>query len=166
MKPVELLIIVFGAAGGAELYIDNVKELQQTKRLHLLDVILVSRDNMGDVEIQETAEVEAGEGASAGALAGALVGLLGGPLGSLLGAAAGAAIGGITADQIDLGIPEGIRNALVDRLKPGTSAVLTLIEQEQVSTLKGLAIPQEQIGKVEYYEIPLGSDIVEKLKRK
>src|SRR5512145_2536935 len=98
MKPVELLIIVFGAAAGAELYLGNVKELQQKKRLHLLDVVLVSKDSMGEVEIHETAEVEAGEGASAGALTGALVGLLGGPLGSLLGAAAGAAIGGITAD--------------------------------------------------------------------
>jgi uncharacterized membrane protein len=166
MKSVELLIIAFGAAAGAELYLENVKELQQSKRLHLMDVILVSKDSMGEVEVHETAEVEAGEGASAGALAGALIGLIGGPLGSLLGAALGGALGGITADQVDLGIPEDIRKSLTDRLKPGTSALLTLVEPEQVSTLKGLAIPQEQITEVEYYEIPLGGDVVEKLKRK
>ncbi|MBI5958329.1 MAG: DUF1269 domain-containing protein [Chloroflexi bacterium] len=138
MSKAELVIVVFGAAGGAELYFENVNKLPAETQIPLLDAVIVTKDAFGNTTITETVDVDSTEGAVAGAAAGALVGLLGGPLGVAIGAAAGAVVGGAAADQIDLGVPTQALDVVCERMKARTSAFLTLVDPVYIPALEGV----------------------------
>lgn len=161
MAQFELDIIVFKAASGARLYFDNLQALQN-EGLTILDAALLSKDSLGKVSIDETQDLDAGQGSLFGAVSGALVGFLGGPLGALFGMAAGAAIGGTAAESMDTGVPDAAVNVIRDKLSPGSSALLLVVEREWGSRLKAL-IPEED---TDFLQIALTDEATEKLKTK
>ncbi len=72
--------------------------------------------------------MQTGRGALFGAITGGIIGLLGGPVGVIVGAAAGAATGGAAAHWIDMGFDNDDLKSLRDSLRPGSSALVVLIE--------------------------------------
>ena len=67
---------------------------------------------------------------------GGVIGLIGGPAGVALGGAAGAAVGGITAKLFDAGIPDERLEEIGSALKPGTSAIIAIIEHKWVAEVE------------------------------
>jgi uncharacterized membrane protein len=96
---------------------------------------VITQDEDGDVHYSETDDMTTGTGAGWGALVGGVIGILGGPLGIVSAADAGALIGSI-ASHGDAGFSDDSLKQLGTALKPGTSAVITISNQDFLETLR------------------------------
>lgn len=134
--PVELIVAAFQDEGGAE---EALKELNLAKKEHLIsiaDAAVIRRDSNNKVHIKDVRDVGGGKGAVAGAVIGTAIALLSGPAGIIVGGAVGALVGGLTAKAVDTGLPNKRLKELSEALKPGTSAIVAVIEHRWVTELE------------------------------
>ena len=130
--PVSLLVYAYNEEDKADKVLEALKELDKTGIIAVLNAAVLVMDKDGKVKWRETEDVDAKRGAIFGAIAGGLVGLLGGPAGVIVGAAAGAAAGGVAAHKIDMGFSDEYLKEIQSSLKPGSSAIIALVEHEWV----------------------------------
>jgi uncharacterized membrane protein len=130
--PVSLLVYAYNEQDKADQVLKALKELDKTGIIAVLNAAVLVMDKDGKVRLKETEDVDAKRGALFGAIAGGLIGLLGGPAGVIVGAAAGAATGGVAAHNIDMGFADEYLREIQSSLKPGTSAIIALVEHEWV----------------------------------
>lgn len=130
--PVSLLVYAYNEYDKADKVLKALKELDKTGVIAVLNAAVLAMDKDGKVKLRETQDVDAKRGAIFGAIAGGLVGLLGGPAGVIVGAAAGAATGGVAAHKIDMGFSDEYLQDIQQSLKPGSSAIIALVEHEWV----------------------------------
>jgi uncharacterized membrane protein len=133
----QMLAKIYDSTGGAKEAYQQWKQLwdKQSTRFIYSAAVLVQDEN-GKFSFSETADVDKRHGRLFGALAGGLVGLVGGPVGLVVGALAGAGVGGFTADKIDRGLSNHFLEAFTERLKPGSSALIVLIDSEGVTAIE------------------------------
>jgi uncharacterized membrane protein len=126
----EMIVVAFDNENEADRVLDSLREMQSMAILDLKNAAVIVRGSSGEVRIKETSDFDTKQGALGGAAAGAVLGLLGGGFlrGALLGAAGGAAAGKF----IDLGLEDDFLKEIGDNLGPGTSAVVALVDFEQV----------------------------------
>ena len=112
----------------AEKDFDQLTQLAKDKKIKTEGMILVQNDMEGKVSVTETGDHLGRKGMGWGGGVGLLVGLAAPPLlGAVaVGAAAGGLIGKFTRKKMKSGIEEG----LGDKLKPGTAAIITIIEEK------------------------------------
>lgn len=165
MEQIDVIIITFRAAGGAELFYQNLQELQSDEKIEILDAVLVSKDSLNKLSVTETQDLEGGKGALAGAAAGGLLGLLGGPVGGIIGIVAGATTGGLTAEEFDFGIPEDMVEDFENALVPESSALLTLLDHSDAETIKTLLGTVPLFENAQVFQHPIGSGVVDKIKK-
>ena len=96
---------------------------------------VLRRDQKDKLHIKELKDWGGGKGAVFGGALGAVVGVLAGP-GALAVGAAGALIGGLAAKLRDSGFSDARLKAVGDSLKPGTSAIVAVIEHKRVAQLQ------------------------------
>jgi len=128
MNQIDLLIFVFPDEGNANQALEKLKALKKEQVISIINAAVIIRDKDGKVKARETDDPGGKRGAVFGMITGAVVGLLGGPVGAVIGAAAGAATGGIAAKKIDMGISNEQLEEVASQLKPGTSAIVAVIE--------------------------------------
>lgn len=126
----EMMVIAFDNEYEAEQVLDSLKTMESMNVVDLKNGAVIIRSESGQVKINETSDFDVKQGAIGGAAAGAVLGLLGGSLlrGAILGAAGGAAAGKF----VDLGLEDDFLKEVGDNLGPGTSAVVALVDFEQV----------------------------------
>jgi len=126
----EMMVVAFEDEHQAGQVLDALKQLDKLEIVDLKSAALIVREGSGDVRIKETRDFDARQGAIGGALAGGVLGLLRGGLikGAILGAAGGAAAGKF----IDLGLDDDFLKEIGDNLGPGSSAIVALVDFEQV----------------------------------
>ena len=124
----ELLVFAFEKEDSAAVALAELREWQKDGIVKIVNAAVLSRNRDGEIRVRETADPEPGKSALIGAVAGALIGLLAGPAGVAVGAAAGAGAGSLAAHKIDLGIPNDQLEEIAEKLLPGTSAIIALIE--------------------------------------
>jgi uncharacterized membrane protein len=129
MDSMELMLAVFPASAPAEAALAELHAQARRKLLPLLNAALLVKDAQGRTRRVERGDVTATGGALAGAASGALVGLLAGPGGALLGALIGALTGGAAAARLDLGFANPFLDEIKVALRPGTAAVLLLVDE-------------------------------------
>ena len=134
--PVQLVVAAFQDENGADEALKELKQAKREKLIGIVDAAVIRRDENDKVHIKETEDVGGGKGAVAGGLFGAAIGLLGGPAGVILAGATGALVGGLAAKKIDMGISNDRLKELGDGLKPGTSAIVAIIEHKWVAELE------------------------------
>jgi uncharacterized membrane protein len=133
---IELVVVVFDEPGGAKEALKLLKQLERRKEIVALrNVAVLVRDEQGQTSLSETQDVDAKHGAIFGAITGGLVGLVGGPIGAIVGAAAGAATGRATAKRVDSGFSNKYLQDIQDKLQPGSSALVALIEHKWASSV-------------------------------
>jgi len=137
MSSTELLVFVFQEEASAGVALAELREWAVEGSVEIVEAAILVRDDEGEVNVKETADPEPGKGALAGAAAGALIGLLAGPAGVVVGAAAGAGAGALAAHQIDLGIANEALAEMATELRPGTSAILVLVEHPWTGQVAG-----------------------------
>lgn len=133
--PIELIVAAFQDEHGAE---EALKELKAAKKEHLIkidDAAVIRKDAKGKVHIKETADMGGGKGAAIGGVVGAAIGILTGGVGLVL-AGAGALVGGLAAKLRDSGFDDNRLKTVGDSLKPGSSAIVAVIEHKWVQELE------------------------------
>lgn len=136
----ELLVLTFGSTDTADAALRELKAGLSRRAVEILNVAVIAKDARGAVHVRETEDVNARHGTVFGAITGALIGLIGGPVGAIVGAAAGAAAGGISAKLLDFGFPDDYLRQAQERLQPGTSALLVLVDGDKAdAVLQALA---------------------------
>lgn len=133
--PVELIVAAFQTENGAD---NALKSLQAAKKQHLIAIqnaAVIRRDANNKLHISETADWGGGKGAAVGAIVGGVIGIIFPP--SLLATGMiGAAIGGLAAKLRDSGFRDDNLKEIGSALKPGTSAIVAVVEHTWVADLE------------------------------
>jgi uncharacterized membrane protein len=142
---VELVAKVFDKAEEADAALKSLKELEKKGTLKIRNAAILVKGNDGRLVLNETRDVDAKGGRLFGAVTGGLIGLLGGPVGVIVGAAAGAGVGGLAARKIDMGFSDEFLATFEERLQPGNSALILLVEGESAEVLSDAWADQEGV---------------------
>jgi uncharacterized membrane protein/uncharacterized protein YrrD len=126
---VEMVVLISESDATAKEALEGITKAAKQDELKVHNAAILVKDGEGNVSITETEDISSGHGALFGALTGGLAGLLGGPVGVVVGAAAGAVTGGLAARWIDMGISDEYLSGLGESLKPGSSALVILVDQ-------------------------------------
>ncbi len=133
--PVELIVAAFQTEQGAD---EALKQLQAAKKQHLIAIqnaAVIRRDKNNKLHISETADWSGGKGAAVGAIVGGVIGIIFPP--SILAAGAiGAGIGALGAKLRDSGFRDDNLKEIGSALKPGTSAIVAVVEHTWVADLE------------------------------
>ena len=122
----QLVTICFETEERAFEFRAKLIELQREYLLEMVDVVIVSKNADGKVQLHQAANLTA-VGAVNGAFWGSLIGLL--FMSPLLGAAVGAGAGALSGSTTDVGINDDFMKQLGETLVDGTAAVFVLIRR-------------------------------------
>jgi len=142
---VELVAKIFDELEEADEALKSLKELQKKGTLKVQNAAVLVKDEDGKTSIRETGDLDVRGGRLFGAVTGGLIGLLGGPVGIVVGAAAGAGVGGLAAKRIDTGFSDEFLATFQERLQPGSSALIVLVERESAEVLSEAWADQEGV---------------------
>jgi uncharacterized membrane protein len=125
--PLQAIVAAFPTEQGAS---DVLKELKGIDRdtMKVREAAVLVRTADDKLEIRESHHL--GRGAVVGGVAGAVVGLITGPIGWVT--VGGAAVGALAARLRDSGFPDERLRQIGEGLKPGTSALVAIVEHRWV----------------------------------
>jgi uncharacterized membrane protein len=161
--PIQLVAAAFRDPNGADQVLQALKDAQSAGLVKIDNVAVLTKDGEGNLHIKEPSDWGGGKGAIVGGVTGAAVGLLAGPVGWAAGL--GALIGGLAAKARDSGFPDGRLRTLGESLRPGTSALVAVVEHRWVATLEkelaeaGAQTLTEEIGADIARELDAGRDV-------
>jgi uncharacterized membrane protein len=131
--PVQMLIVEFDNTGFKGEILPELTRLREAGLIRLIDLLIVAKDDDGNVAAVEATDLDLDEAMEFGAIAGALIGLgADGEEGLEAGAVAGAAL---AADGSVLA-GEGQEWYVADAIPPGTTAAIALLEHVWASPLR------------------------------
>jgi uncharacterized membrane protein len=115
---------------------DNPKKAHEALRalkdvegaINMRNAAVLVKDESGKTTVEETGDVSAKGGAFWGGVVGGFVGIVGGLAGIVVGIVAGAVVGSIVARLIDRGLPDDFLKALLNYMKPNSSAILIVVD--------------------------------------
>ena len=125
--PTAMFVVSFADESDADDVLEALRQLDDQRLLALGDAAVIRCGSDGDIDIEETADMDTKEGAIAGAAAGGLLGLLTGK-GLIGGALLGAGGGALAAKGTDLGLDDDFLKTVGERLEPGSSAIVATVE--------------------------------------
>jgi uncharacterized membrane protein/sporulation protein YlmC with PRC-barrel domain len=134
-RTMELVAFVYDSPKKTEETLQFIKELDQRGTVQIVNLATMSKDKDGKVTYKDTKDLDLKHGRLFGAIAGGLIGIVGGPVGMVVGAAAGAAAGGVTSRLTDFGFSDDLLKLFNDKMKPGNSAILVMLESNFVQPL-------------------------------
>lgn len=131
--PTSFLAVVFASSDAAQDALADIRRWGSDTDVALRDLAVVSRTVRGEIELDQSRDVSAGDGlvgvGTAGLVAGLLLGL---PIGgALLGLAGGAALG-----LRDTGIPDSRMRKLGEDLQPGQAVLCVLADADAPGLLR------------------------------
>ena len=133
--PVQVVIAAFEEERAADEVLSQLKEAKWAGLIGIQNAAVLRRDKKDKLHIKELKDWGGGKGAAFGGTLGAIVGVLTGP-GILVAGAAGALIGGLAAKLRDSGFSDERLKTVGASLKPGTSAIIAVIEHKWVAELE------------------------------
>ena len=154
----EMIVVAFDDEYRAEDVQNTLKQLEGKAIVDLKSAAVVTRDASGQVQIKETSDFDARQGAIGGAVAGGVLSLLGGGL--LKGVVLGAAGGAVAAKVIDLGLDDDFLEEIGDNLATSSSAVVALVDFDHVDQAME-ELEQFEGGTILHHT--LSADVYEKL---
>jgi uncharacterized membrane protein/sporulation protein YlmC with PRC-barrel domain len=139
----ELLSLVFPAAEQADEALRTAKGAAAQGRVGRFDAAVVRKGANGRVRSREEHDLSTGRGALLGAIAGGVLSLVAGPVGLAAGLAGGGVAGGVVGRVVDRGVPDRYVRDLGRALRPGTSALVLLVERGSEEALLEVLRPLE-----------------------
>ena len=108
--------------------LDEIEKKAKEADVEIKDAVIAFKTDEGRIKIRQTKDMTTGKGARRGGFWGLVVGfILGGPV---LGVLAGLGLGAIAGRRIDHGLDDEFISKVSKSLKPRTSALLVLIDEE------------------------------------
>lgn len=133
--PVELVVAAFSDEEGANRAFNQLKQAKKNNLIDIKDSAVIRRDENNKLHISETGDMSGRKGAVIGGVIGAAVGIIAAPA-VLVAGATGALVGGLAAKLRDSGFPNDRLRAIGDSLKPGTSALVAVVEHKWVAQVE------------------------------
>jgi uncharacterized membrane protein len=133
----QVVFATFDNEDEAKEALDQLKQARKAAALDFDDTAVIMVDPDGTFHIKDSEDVGMGKGAGRGAIVGGLIGLLAGPAGVVIGAGTGALIGGLFNEGDDGFKDEGLE-ALAEKLKPGSSAIVAVVPGVWISEFETL----------------------------
>jgi uncharacterized membrane protein len=133
--PVQVVIAAFEEERAADEVLSQLKEAKWAGLIGIQNAAVLRRDQKDKLHIKELKDWGGGKGAAFGGTLGAILGVLTGP-GILVAGAAGALIGGLAAKLRDSGFSDERLKTVGASLKPGTSAIIAIIEHKWVAEME------------------------------
>ena len=134
--PVDVVVAAFDDEQGANNALHQLRTAHSEGLIKIKDAAVLRRDPDNKLHIADTTDKGMGRGAILGGVAGAVVGLIAGPIGwATLG---GAAVGGLAAKLRDGGFKDSRLKEIGESVKPGTSAIVAVVEEEWVRKVEDL----------------------------
>src|SRR4249920_1382404 len=138
---------------------DKVLKLAEDKTITVEGVVLVQKDDGGEVHVTETGDHLGRKGAKIGGGVGLVVGLFAPPL--LAATAVGAAAGALTGKFAKHRVQAGIGDKLDDALPPGSAGIIAIYEHSGADTVAGaltnaIRTSTAQIDKASAQELKVG----------
>ena len=134
--PVQVVIAAFASQQGADDAMEELEQAQAHGLITIREAAIVQRDDQGGLHIENTRHHGIGRGAVIGGVAGAIVGLLTGPVGWATGG--GAIVGALASRLHDSGFSKDRLDQVGDALRPGTSALVAVIDQTWLKEVANL----------------------------
>lgn len=156
---IDLVAVAFDGPGDAGQALKFIDRFQKKGTLKILNAAVLASDAQGNVSVKDTRDIDPKKGRLLGAITGGLIGLAGGPVGAVVGALAGAGAGGLAEKKIDLGFSEPFLEGLTQYLKPGTSALIVLVEHDYYHQLSDMIAEEKGV----FFRQTLTDRLVEKL---
>ena len=130
--PVQLLIAAFQDESGADASLAVLKEAKKEKLVNIKDAAVLRKDTGGKLHVNEIGDMTGTRGGVVGGVVGAGLGILtGGAALALMGV--GAVAGGLAAKLRDSGFNDDRLKRLGQSLKPGSSAIVAVIEHTWIA---------------------------------
>lgn len=133
--PVQVIVAAFQEEGAAKEALNALKQLKRERLIGIQNAAVLRKDAKGKIHIKETADMGGGKGSVIGGVAGAAIGLIAGPA-LIVPAAVGALVGGLTAKLRDSGFSNKRLETVAEGLKPGSSAIIAVVEHKWVAQLE------------------------------
>ena len=133
--PIQLIVAAFQDAKAADAALDGLKSAAKQGKIKVQNAAVLKKDSKGKIKITETADMGGSKGAAIGGVAGGAIGVLAGPA-LLVPAAVGALVGGLVAKMRDTGFNDDRLRKLGEGLKPGSSAIIAVVEHKWVSDIE------------------------------
>ncbi len=133
--PIQLVVAAFQDDKAAQNALKALKQAQKEKLIKIDNAAVLRKDEKGKLHIKETADMGGSKGAALGGVTGAAIGLIAGPA-LLVPMAVGALVGGLTAKLRDGGFADPRLEKLGAALKPGSSAIVAVVEHIWVSQVE------------------------------
>ena len=130
----ELLAKVYDDVDGAATQLEELKEYNKRGTIKIKNAAVLVKDKDGKASWKELHDLDVKHGRLFGAIGGGLLALTG-PVGLVAGAIAGGAAGGVSSRLLDLGFSDDFLKLLQDRMKPGTSGLLVMVEHDMLAPL-------------------------------
>jgi uncharacterized membrane protein len=130
-KSTQLLAAVYPDREHARVILDMLERMHRAITIDLVDAALVTKDDQGKLQVEETKELTTRKGAKRGAIIMGSLAILFPP--SVIGSAiAGGAIGAIAGKLRDSGVKNKQLRELAEGLEPGKAVVVALVADASV----------------------------------
>ena len=133
--PVQLIVAAFNDEKTANAALKELKAAQREKVIRIEDAAVLRKDQKGKLHIKETGDMGGGKGAAFGGVVGAAIGIIAGPV-LVVPVAVGALVGGLVAKWRDTGFSDERLKKLGEGLKPGSSAIIAVVEHRWVEEVE------------------------------
>ncbi len=124
--PTQVIVAAFDGMDSAKEAFDDLKQLEKEKSIKIENAAILRKDHDSKLHIRDVKDTTGTRGAVLGGVTGAIVGVIAGPVGWV--ALGGAAIGGLVAKLKDGGFDNSRLEQWGDRLQPGTSALVAVVD--------------------------------------
>ena len=155
--PTQVIVAAFDGMDSAKAAFDDLKQLEKEKSIKIENAAILRKDHDSKLHIRDVKDMTGTRGVVLGGVTGAIVGVIAGPVGWV--ALGGAAIGGLVAKLKDGGFDNSRLEQWGDRLQPGTSALVAVVDDIWVRDVE--AALKEDARDVMTLEI--GQDIATQL---
>jgi uncharacterized membrane protein len=142
---IDLVGVVFEDTNRAQEMLDFVMQTSFDGRARIRNAAVLVKRNDHEISVREQGDLTTRDGAFAGALIGGVVGLLTGGIGLLATPLLGAAAGAGMARVSDRGFSDNFLRSLAERLQPGCSGLLLVVEHDWVAPLQQVLAGEKRV---------------------
>ena len=122
----QVIVAAFDGMDSAKAAFDDLRQLEKEKSIKIENAAILRKDHDSKLHIRDVKDMTGTRGVVLGGVTGAIVGVIAGPVGWV--ALGGAAIGGLVAKLKDGGFDNSRLEQWGDRLQPGTSALVAVVD--------------------------------------
>jgi len=127
---IDMVGLIFDSQAQADEVMAFIRDLHGRGTIRVRNAALLAKSPDGKITVKERHDLDAKNGAVGGAVLGGVLGLLTGGIGLVAAPVIGAGLGAVTGRVVDRGFDDTFLKSLAERLQPGRSGLLLIVQSE------------------------------------